>query len=514
MPRRLHPSPGLVVGQILGKALRRSQVLERLLVLPPAVAHLAVQHPRRDGEDVDAGVVEHGARGRHPRGRGLEPLAFRFGRRDVLQHRVREPLGVVEHGGGRAVERPILGQRHGDDLAPPPEADGRVHLHRHEALQPVRHRRALHPEHGLRNDIQDALGGPHRGSVLSEEHRTVEHEVVVVRERHRVPDPGLAVAPEQLVVGGARARIPVDRRLVVPALDVDVSRHVQQVAGVGHQIAQAVGRAQRPFRMRGHLQGVDVHVQQAGMVRLPRGLPRRDGVFEHPERLDGVRSLGRLARLEVPQGPGRAVHERLGEQRAHVGVARERSVHLAHRAGVVVVPPAEVAVRLRRRVPPRERLDEGPLDRGRAPDAIERLPDGVPNRAQRGPEVHRIEFLPRLVVVGPGGVPDPPPRHRAAGVVLGRPPEAVHRLLVGEGVAPHETPVEPALRLRRSRRYRERAGSEIEIVVSAHSLLSFGTRRARIARIRAGPEIAPSHVRRRESVDIETRDDPPVPVQQ
>ena len=103
------------------------------------------------------------------------------------------------------------------------------------------------------------------------------------------------------------------------------------------------------------------------------------------------------------------------------GVVRKRPVHLAHRVGVVVVPPVEVAG-LRRRIAPRERLDERPLDRRGARDPIERLTGGIPHGAQRARQIVRIELAPLLVVVGPGRVPDAPPGHRAVGVVA--PPPA------------------------------------------------------------------------------------------
>ena len=327
-----------------------------------------------------------------------------------------------------------------------------MHLHRHEAFQPVRHRRALHPERRFGNGRQHARRRLHRGPVLAEEHRPVEHEVVVVRKRQRVPGSGGFIAFEELPIGSDGAPVPFHHRLVVPALDVDVGGHVPKVAPIGHELAQAIGGAECVFRMRGHLQGVDVHVQQAGMVRLARGFPDVGGHFERLDCLQGIRSGSGLARLEVPQGPGRAVDQCFGEQRAHVRVPGKRSVHLTHRVRVVVVPPIEVAGRIRQRIPSSERLDEHLLDRLCVPDAIERLPRSGPDRGQRGREIDRIELGPWLVVIGSGSVRDPPPRHRAAGVVLGRPPEAAHRFFVGEGVTPHETPVEPALRLRRASR--------------------------------------------------------------
>ena len=287
-----------------------------------------------------------------------------------------------------------------------------MHLHRHEPLQPVRHGRALHSEHGLRNGLHHAPGRFHRGPTVAEEHRPVEHEVIVVRERHGVPDPGVAAAFQQLPVGRDGADVPVDRRLVVPALDVDVGGHVPQVARVGDESAQAIGGTQRSFRVRRHLEDMDVHVQQTGVIRFAQCLPRIDDPVQRIDHLQGVGALGGLARLEVPQSPGRAVHQRFGVQGAHVRVSRKRPVHLAHRRGVLVVPPAEVAG-LGRRVAPGERLDQGPLDRGGVLDPIERLQGGVADGTERGPQLDRVELLPGLVVVGSGRVGDSPPRHRA-----------------------------------------------------------------------------------------------------
>ena len=104
-----------------------------------------------------------------------------------------------------------------------------------------------------------------------------------------------------------------------------------------------------------------------------------------------------------------------------------------------------------------------------------------PGRCRACAQVGRVELLPRLVVVGSGGMGDAPPRHRAVRVVLGRPPKAAHCLLVGERVAPHEPAVEPALRLRRARRNRERTGAEIEVVVGAQALFLLRNDAARVS---------------------------------
>ena len=80
---------------------------------------------------------------------------------------------------------------------------------------------------------------------LAEEHRAVELEVVVVAAVERV-EVDRPLAREVLAVGDDRALVPVDDVAVVAAQHVDVRRHVQQVAGVGHEVAQLRRRPAAP----------------------------------------------------------------------------------------------------------------------------------------------------------------------------------------------------------------------------------------------------------------------------
>ncbi len=67
-------------------------------------------------------------------------------------------------------------------------------------------------------------------------------------------------------------------------------------------------------------------------------LARSHGAFQNGNGFCRVGSLGRFSRLDIPEQPGGAVHDRLGEEGCHVEIILMRKVDLAHRGGIVVVP--------------------------------------------------------------------------------------------------------------------------------------------------------------------------------
>jgi hypothetical protein len=76
------------------------------------------------------------------------------------------------------------------------------------------------------------------------------------------------------VVSHDRALVAGDHTLVVAEQHVDVRRHVDEMAGVGSQAPQGIGRLESHLRRRRHLHQVDVEVQQPGVrqaVRLRHG---------------------------------------------------------------------------------------------------------------------------------------------------------------------------------------------------------------------------------------------------
>ena len=52
---------------------------------------------------------------------------------------------------------------------------------------------------------------------------------------------------------------------VVAAQHIDVRQHILQMARIRREAAQHVGRLQRALRKGRHLQGVNVHMEKAGM---------------------------------------------------------------------------------------------------------------------------------------------------------------------------------------------------------------------------------------------------------
>ncbi len=121
------------------------------------------------------------------------------------------------------------------------------------------------------------------------------------------------------------------------AQHVDMGRHVDQVARIGHQIAQPVAGPERALRERRHLHQVNVEMQQAGMV--PRGREILERAFENLDRLGGAGILGDAASAEIPHLPRRLVHDRVGEDRADVEIVTPGLEHRAHRLGEGLVPP-------------------------------------------------------------------------------------------------------------------------------------------------------------------------------
>ena len=170
----------------------------------------------------------------------------------------------MQHRRGHAVQVLVGRQRGVDDVLPPPEPDQDVQLHRHEALEPVRHRRDLHAEQLLRDQSGQAVGGVERGLRLAEKHRAVDLEVVIVRPVQGVEVDRSPLGDEPLV-GGDRGCIAGHHAAIVAAQYVEVRGHVPQVPGVGDEVAKQVGGEERILWPRRHLHQVDVHVQDARM---------------------------------------------------------------------------------------------------------------------------------------------------------------------------------------------------------------------------------------------------------
>ena len=144
-----------------------------------------------------------------------------------------------------------------------------MQLHRHEALEPVGHRRGFDAQQVLRQSRDHFVGGFEGRFKLAEEHRAIELEVKIVAAIERIEIVG-AFACEIFAVGRDRAAVAVDDILVEAAKHVDMGRHVEEMARIGNEVAQGVRRPQGLLRGGRHLHEMDVHVEQTRMLHAAR----------------------------------------------------------------------------------------------------------------------------------------------------------------------------------------------------------------------------------------------------
>ena len=148
-----------------------------------------------------------------------------------------------------------------------------------------------------------------------------------------------------------------------------------------------------------------------------------------------------------PEVPGAKVHQRLGEERTHVGVVRVCLVDHAHRIGISAVEWCAVS-RRRIGITLRDSLDERSLDRLCIGRKITRLGQGFRSLAS----VRRVNR--RIVDVWTAGIRDPPPRHRTFGIDRRRLPEGADGFIMVETVEEFQPLVEKALGFGRGSSYR------------------------------------------------------------
>ncbi len=334
-------------------------------------------------------------------------------------------------------------------------------LHRDIALDEVGHRRRGNAQQLFRRGVDQFLRRHDRRRVLAHEHRAVDHEVMVVGAIERI-DVHRPFARQILAVDGHRLLIIDDDVAIVAAQHIDMGRHMDQVAGLGHQLAQPVARPKRPLRERRHLHQMDVEMQQAGMI--PRRGLGLEQALEQLLRLLRPGLLGNATAREVPHLPRRLVHDRFGQHAADVEIIAEAGVDLAHLLGEGLVPGRLVLDRIALGIAGRQGADQRLLDRRVAIDQGERRLHRVVGGGQSLGLAGRIVEMPRQVVVRARRIGDAPLRHRAGRVVLQRLAEAFDRLGVVEAEDPVQAAVEPDLRLGRFGGDRAGIGTEIVVV--------------------------------------------------
>ena len=240
MPGGLHPAPGLVVGQRVVQLDSAAQVGEGLVETPCAIVDLPVEHGGGDSEDVTAGVVEQIAAIRDPVVGRRKRLAFLFGLGKSAGGGIRHTPSVVDGGGCGAVQLRVRGRSGGDQVLPAAEPDQDVDPQRDERLEPVGHRRRLDGEQLGGQLTGEFVGSLHRHRRVSLEHRRIHDEVQVVRPVQRIEVQRTGSFDEP-AVGAHRRQVGHHRVPVIAAQHVDVTGHVGEMSGIGHQPAQQIG---------------------------------------------------------------------------------------------------------------------------------------------------------------------------------------------------------------------------------------------------------------------------------
>ena len=223
---------------------------------------------------------------------------------------MRETARRVPH---RARVGQIVGRRRlGEHLIPEAEAHLReqrreVHVLHHAAHRRIAHHVRVH----LRADI---VGGLQRVGAPAFEGRGRDEEVDVVRvvaglihhvARHRIAGEVRLVGLDGVDVG--------HRRVVVSTgPQIDVSRHVHDVAGARHERRQLVGVLLGAARVGRRFDGVNVQMNRAGMVVLAREhrLERRDHLVR--ELAAGCRPAPSSSTATYPSATARTAWRRRG----------------------------------------------------------------------------------------------------------------------------------------------------------------------------------------------------------
>ncbi len=234
-------------------------------------------------------------------------------------------------------------------------------------------------------------------------------------------------------------------RVVVPAdTQVDVRRHVDEVADAGGQRADPVGRGQCLRRRRGGFVEVDAVVMGARMVRRdPRGAVEQRDDLRRP-RLRRATGLPVVVRVRV--------HDGFGRQHRDVGVVGIARGELAHRVGVVARELVGIRLRIIA-VAPGERLDQRPLARCRVGRVGARLHDGVDGD-------RHVLALHVVIHAGTERPRDAPAAQRAVDVRQRGGTKRTHAFGEVESPAEHHALVEELLRAHARRHARSFVGTD------------------------------------------------------
>ena len=281
--------------------------------------------------------------------------------------------------------------------------------------------------------------------MLGQEHRAIEFEVNVVDARIGI-EVERSVFGQELQVGFDCSGIPHHHVVVMPALKVDMRRHVVQVSAVGNDAAQLVSGPQGGLGDRRHFHHVNVAMQQAGMAFRALLFHRSNGVFQDLACFQRGCTFTGLASVQIPQTPGRACHQRFGGQRADIGAVAVCLVRRSHGIGIGVGPHGKIRWGLIGGMPLGNRLDQLLFQIGGRILQRHRALGGFVGFLENAGKLDGIELGPAAVVDRATGIGDAPPGHGAIGVGVGSPLEAAQRFLEIEAIGPGQPAIKPGLR--------------------------------------------------------------------
>ena len=151
----------------------------------------------------------------------------------------------------RAVKVQIIGQFKLGRLPPATEADKNMRAKTQVAFEVIRHGWTFYAQHLLRSGFGHPLHSTHGWLELAQKHRAVNHEMVIVLAVAGIDVERTPLLIE-LKVSLDRRLIPVHHVLVMPAQNIYVCWHVDQMPGIWHQSAQRIASLQRLFRKGRH----------------------------------------------------------------------------------------------------------------------------------------------------------------------------------------------------------------------------------------------------------------------
>ncbi|MGA7999326.1 MAG: hypothetical protein WCA28_31055 [Bradyrhizobium sp.] len=195
----------------------------------------------------------------------MKQLPRAVGLVETPERGVSDALGVMVHRRRNQIKRGVVRQRRIDDFLPAPETHHHVHAHRIVAFEARgEFGPALRAENLFRQHAAQFVRRGDRIAVSAHEHAGVHHQKQIVRTGRRVRWKGAGIS-EIFFVSCDRPFAGDLRLPLLPAQDIDMSRHMVHVACVRTHCGECDRRGFRAFRLIRHLENMDMQMEQRRM---------------------------------------------------------------------------------------------------------------------------------------------------------------------------------------------------------------------------------------------------------